>query len=179
MLWSVPEKGNQYYSTNKNSADDWPGHCEFPRVQWVLCPVSELTRPGTVKVPRCPNFIIFSAFQYFESLCKKTKHFQCSILKDPKNLLLDPLALGITEVIQPLLFYSDPDEAPALLKDVDQKIRDADGFVVISSEYNSAIPPALASVMDNFPPPSYAHRPAAIISYSLGIVSIHATVLAV
>lgn len=82
--------------------------------------------------------------------------------------IVDPKALDLGEVIQPLHFYKDPSEAPAILHQLNDKIKKADGFVVVAAEYNSAISPALCSIMDNFPPLSYAYRPSAIVTYSMG-----------
>lgn len=82
--------------------------------------------------------------------------------------ILDPLELGLGQVTQPFHFYKNPADAPPILGQINKQIQDADGFVVIASEYNSAISPALCSIMDHFPPTSYAYRPSAIITYSMG-----------
>lgn len=71
----------------------------------------------------------------------------------------DPLELGLGQVIQPLHFYPNPEDAPSILPKINKQIQEADGFLVIASEYNSAISPALCSIMDHFPPVSYAYRP--------------------
>ncbi len=61
----------------------------------------------------------------------------------------------------------DPDsEAPEWLVEWNDKIKNADGFIVVSAEYNSGIPPPLSNMLDHFPPDSFRHRPCGIISYS-------------
>ena len=48
-----------------------------------------------------------------------------------------------------------------------EKIREADGFVVVSGEYNHSIPPALSNLMDYFLE-EYFFRPSGIVCYSKG-----------
>ncbi|GAV01204.1 hypothetical protein RvY_11950-2 [Ramazzottius varieornatus] len=69
--------------------------------------------------------------------------------------VLDPKELNLGEVIQPLHFYSNPRQVPAILHHINEKIKAADGFVVVAAEYNSAISPASSSLMGNFPQSSY------------------------
>ena len=54
------------------------------------------------------------------------------------------------------------------MHDTHQKIKDAQGFVIVTAEYNCSLPPALTNLLDHFPPPSYRHKPASIASYSMG-----------
>jgi NAD(P)H-dependent FMN reductase len=58
-------------------------------------------------------------------------------------------------------------EAPAPLERVAGMLRDADGFVVVTGEYNHGVPPALANLLDHFQK-EYLWRPAGIASYSAG-----------
>ncbi|XP_055333720.1 uncharacterized protein LOC129585161 [Paramacrobiotus metropolitanus] len=82
--------------------------------------------------------------------------------------ILDPLELKLGEVHQPLHFYRNPAEAPEILRTVNKTIQDADAFVAVAAEYNSAISPSLCSIMDHFPPASYSWRPSCIVTYSMG-----------
>jgi NAD(P)H-dependent FMN reductase len=58
-------------------------------------------------------------------------------------------------------------EAPAVLERLAGVYRAADGFVVVSGEYNHSIPPALSNLLDHFLE-EYFFRPSAIVSYSSG-----------
>src|SRR5205823_3115047 len=58
-------------------------------------------------------------------------------------------------------------EAPAVLETLAGKIRDADGFVFITGEYNWGIQPGLKNLTDHFLE-EWFWRPAAIASYSAG-----------
>jgi NAD(P)H-dependent FMN reductase len=69
---------------------------------------------------------------------------------------------------QPLHFYPDQTKAPKTIQDLDEKIKDADGLVFITAEYNAACPPGLLNLIDYFPPASFAFRPSCIIAYSMG-----------
>jgi NAD(P)H-dependent FMN reductase len=59
------------------------------------------------------------------------------------------------------------DEAPELLERLAGQIRNADGFVFITGEYNWGIQPGLKNLTDHFLE-EWFWRPAAIASYSAG-----------
>src|ERR1700752_3304693 len=61
-------------------------------------------------------------------------------------------------------------EAPATLEALAGKIRDADGFVFITGEYNWGMQPGLKNLTDHFLE-EWFWRPAAIASYSAGRLS--------
>ena len=56
-------------------------------------------------------------------------------------------------------------EAPAGLQRLADLYRNADGFVIVSGEYNNGIPPALKNLLDHFLE-EYFWRPSAIVCYS-------------
>ena len=58
-------------------------------------------------------------------------------------------------------------EAPADLERLAALFRDADGFVVVTGEYNHSMPPALSNLLFHFLS-EYFWRPAAIACYSAG-----------
>ena len=80
--------------------------------------------------------------------------------------LIDPL-----EIRLPLLdrMYKEypKGEAPPELERLAQLYRAADGFVIVSGEYNHGIPPALKNLLDHFLE-EYFFRPSAIVCYSGG-----------
>jgi NAD(P)H-dependent FMN reductase len=57
--------------------------------------------------------------------------------------------------------------APAPLAELANLYRSADGFAIVSGEYNHGVPPALSNLLDYFLE-EYFWRPAGIISYSSG-----------
>ncbi len=60
-----------------------------------------------------------------------------------------------------------PGTAPAVMQELAELFRRADGFVVVTGEYNQTVPPALKNLLDHFLE-EYFWRPSAIISYSAG-----------
>lgn len=80
--------------------------------------------------------------------------------------LVDPLELQL-----PLLdrMYKEhpKGEAPEPLERLAELYRRADGFLVVSGEYNHGIPPALKNLLDHFLE-EYFWRPSGIICYSAG-----------
>jgi NAD(P)H-dependent FMN reductase len=81
-------------------------------------------------------------------------------------VLVDPLVLQL-----PLLdrMYKEhaKGEAPAALEQLATLYRRADGFLVVSAEYNNSIPPALKNLLDHFLE-EYFWRPSGIVCYSAG-----------
>ncbi len=81
-------------------------------------------------------------------------------------VLVDPMELGL-----PLLdrMYKEhpAGKAPEELERLAVLYRRADGFMVVSAEYNNGIPPALKNLLDHFLE-EYFWRPSAIVCYSAG-----------
>jgi NAD(P)H-dependent FMN reductase len=61
-------------------------------------------------------------------------------------------------------------QAPAPLEGLARKIREADGFVFVTGEYNWGVQPGLKNLTDHFLE-EWFWRPAAIVSYSAGRLS--------
>ena len=80
----------------------------------------------------------------------------------------DPKVINFPLLQQPIQMIPDKSTIPAWLMERKLEIEEADGFVVCSSEYNSAMPPALTNMLDHFPPASFRHRPIGIVTYSVG-----------
>lgn len=97
----------------------------------------------------------------------------------PARLILDrltsrghrPELVDPAELQLPLLdrMYKEypAGEAPAKLEALARLYREADGFVIVSAEYNHGIPPALTNLLDHFLE-EYFWRPSAIACYSAG-----------
>jgi NAD(P)H-dependent FMN reductase len=80
--------------------------------------------------------------------------------------LIDAKAVGLPMLDR--MYKEHPKgEAPAVLEQLAGKIRDADGFVFITGEYNWGIQPGLKNLTDHFLE-EWFWRPAAIASYSAG-----------
>ena len=60
-----------------------------------------------------------------------------------------------------------PGQAPEVLERLAGLIKAADGFIIVSGEYNHSIPPALSNLLDHFLE-EYFWRPSAIVCYSAG-----------
>ena len=58
-------------------------------------------------------------------------------------------------------------EAPPVLEELATLYRRADGFMIVTAEYNQSVPPALKNLLDHFLE-EYFWRPSAIVSYSAG-----------
>ncbi len=67
------------------------------------------------------------------------------------------------------LRYSEYDEgtAPEPMQKIHEMLDAADGFIVVSGEYNHGIPPALKNLLDHYLP-QFRRKPSAIVSYSAG-----------
>src|SRR6266853_5265592 len=80
--------------------------------------------------------------------------------------LIDAKAVGLPMLDRMYKEYPKG-QAPAALEDLAGKIRDADGFVFITGEYNWGMQPGLKNLTDHFLE-EWFWRPAAIASYSAG-----------
>jgi NAD(P)H-dependent FMN reductase len=81
-------------------------------------------------------------------------------------VLVDPLELGLPLLDRMYKEYPSG-EAPPPLEQLALLYRRADGFLVVSGEYNHSIPPALSNLLDHFLE-EYFWRPSGIVCYSAG-----------
>ena len=83
--------------------------------------------------------------------------------------LIDAKAIGLPMLDRMYKEYPKG-SAPAALEKLAGQIRDADGFVFITGEYNWGMQPGLKNLTDHFLE-EWFWRPAAIVSYSAGRLS--------
>ena len=83
-------------------------------------------------------------------------------------IIADPLTVDAPLLKQPLHFMPDQSAAPSWMTETLAKIKESAGFVIVSAEYNCTIPPALTNLLDHFPLDAYRHKPASIVTYTLG-----------
>ena len=80
--------------------------------------------------------------------------------------LIDAKAVNLPMLDRMYKEYS-PGEVPEQLQQLAEKIRNADGFVFVTGEYNWGVQPGLKNLTDHFLE-EWFWRPAAIASYSAG-----------
>ncbi len=80
--------------------------------------------------------------------------------------LIDPLEYELPMLD---LMYKEYDagKAPPAMEAVAQILRQADGFIVVSGEYNHSVPPVLKNLLDHYQS-EYHYKPSGIVSYSAG-----------
>ena len=61
----------------------------------------------------------------------------------------------------------EPGKAPEAMETVGEILKTADGFVIVSAEYNHSVPAALKNLLDHFQS-EYLYKPSAIVTYSAG-----------
>ncbi|MGB0757590.1 MAG: NADPH-dependent FMN reductase [Patescibacteria group bacterium] len=88
-----------------------------------------------------------------------------------KELGHKPIIVDPSEYALPLLDKTykefEPGTAPESMQKVADIFAKADAFVVVSAEYNHAIPPALTNLMNHYFD-EYAWKPSGIVTYSSG-----------
>ena len=87
-------------------------------------------------------------------------------------IIADPMTIDAPLLKQPLHFMPDQSAAPSWMTDTLAKIKESAGFVIVSAEYNCTIPPALTNLLDHFPLDAYRHKPASIVTYSMGNIAL-------
>jgi len=80
--------------------------------------------------------------------------------------LVDPLEYELPFLD---LMYKEfePGKAPEAMQKVGQILKDADGFIIVSAEYNHGEPPALKNLLDHYQS-EYLYKPSGIVTYSAG-----------
>ncbi|KFZ30811.1 flavoprotein [Pseudidiomarina salinarum] len=81
--------------------------------------------------------------------------------------LIDPLDLEMEPVFKPHFAYASQ-SAPQHLSELATKIEAADGYVMVSPEYNHSMSPALANLLNHFGASLFSYKPSAIVTYSAG-----------
>lgn len=81
--------------------------------------------------------------------------------------LVDPLEFDTGAVFKPHFAWRSR-EVPARLDDLAERITAADGYVMVSPEYNHSMSPALAHLLNHFGSSRFAFKPSAIATYSAG-----------
>ena len=80
---------------------------------------------------------------------------------------IDPMEVEQPNPFKPQFAYATS-KAPAQLDALAAKIAAADGFVMVSPEYNHSMSPALAHLLNHFGSSLFAYKPSAIVTYSAG-----------
>jgi len=67
------------------------------------------------------------------------------------------------------LMYKEygPGDAPAAMEAVAEIFRDADGFIIVSGEYNHSVPAALKNLLDHYQT-EYLYKPSGLVTFSAG-----------
>ncbi|MGY3570663.1 NADPH-dependent FMN reductase [Vibrio paucivorans] len=81
--------------------------------------------------------------------------------------LIDPLDYELGPVFKPEFSYSRS-HTPKDLKNLADKIAQADGYIMVSPEYNHSMSPALANLLNHFGSSLFSYKPSAIVTYSAG-----------
>ncbi|MEO1191637.1 MAG: NAD(P)H-dependent oxidoreductase [Pseudomonadota bacterium] len=81
--------------------------------------------------------------------------------------VIDPLDLDLEPGFKPHFAYAK-DRAPPDLEQLARKIAAAEGYVMVSPEYNHAMSPALANLLNHFGSSLFSYKPSAIVTYSAG-----------
>lgn len=81
--------------------------------------------------------------------------------------LVDVLDYPVDPVFKPHFAYAK-NRAPADLDALAEKIQSADGYIMISPEYNHAMSPALMHLLNHFGSSLFSYKPSAIVTYSAG-----------
>jgi len=96
------------------------------------------------------------AARYIENLLKAKGH---------EAVLIDPIEYDFPLLKVPYRYQAD--NAPESMKGLASHIKEADGFVIVTAEYNHLPPAALTNLLDHYLP-EWGFRPSAIVSYSAG-----------
>jgi NAD(P)H-dependent FMN reductase len=77
---------------------------------------------------------------------------------------IDPLELNLSLLDR---MYKEMENPPSRLRDLQNKIKNAEGYLAVTPEYNHSISAAMKNTLDYFLE-EYFFKPSAIVSYSAG-----------
>ena len=81
--------------------------------------------------------------------------------------LIDPLEVDLPRPFKSAFAYAQG-KAPDPLSQLADRIGAADGYVMVSPEYNHAMSPALADLLNHFGSSLFSYKPSVIATYSAG-----------
>lgn len=84
-----------------------------------------------------------------------------------KVRIIDPLDFDLGAVFKPHFAYAKG-AAPEALQTLADQIAAADGYVMVSPEYNHSLSPALTHLLNHFASSAFAFKPSVIATYSAG-----------
>ena len=123
------------------------------------------------------NFLIFLG-SVRESTPPRPARLGMRVSKACAKLLTDKHSEHTVEIIDPLNYELGPIfkpefsyrryQVPASLSELAEKIQQADGYVMVSPEYNHSMSPALANILNHFGSSLFSYKPSAIVTYSAG-----------
>lgn len=73
----------------------------------------------------------------------------------------------LSAVFKPHFAYSRS-TVPVALHELAEKIESADGYIMISPEYNHSMSPALSNLLNHFGSSLFSYKPSTIVTYSAG-----------
>jgi chromate reductase, NAD(P)H dehydrogenase (quinone) len=87
--------------------------------------------------------------------------------RDAEPRLVDVLDWRTGGAFKPHFAYAR-NKAPEVLEDLASLIEQADGYVMVSPEYNHSMSPALADLLNHFGSSLFSYKPSLIVTYSAG-----------
>ena len=81
--------------------------------------------------------------------------------------LIDVLDYPLDAIFKPHFAYPKS-KVPLALDKLAKKIASADGYIMVSPEYNHMMSPALAHLLNHFGSSLFSYKPSAIVTYSAG-----------
>lgn len=81
--------------------------------------------------------------------------------------VIDPLDYPPADVFKPAFAYTRTSK-PGPLARLENLIKSADAYVMLSPEYNHSMSPALADLLNHFPSSAFSFKPSLIATYSSG-----------
>lgn len=95
------------------------------------------------------------------------QHYFQAFFPDIQTQIIDPLDYPNHAVFKPHFAYAKG-KAPQYLDELATTIQQADGYIMVSPEYNHAMSPALMDLLNHFGSSLFSFKPSAIVTYSAG-----------
>jgi NAD(P)H-dependent FMN reductase len=111
--------------------------------------------------------IIYGSVRTARKGIKVARYLEARVLERGVNVhFVDPLEYRLP-LLDKMHKEYEPGKVPENLEKLSAILKQSDGFLVVTGEYNQSVPPALKNLLDHFQR-EYFFKPAAIASYSAG-----------
>jgi len=114
------------------------------------------------------NIVIISGSPREVSVSLRIAKHLLTVLDKNEDLQIELFDLSEIEIPEIQKVWKKEEDVPENYLPIFEKMKKADGFILVSPEYNGSYSPAMKNLLDHFPKSIYKQKPFGIVTGSLG-----------